>query len=266
MKNPIAACVDRNPFETVDELVEMAAAVGFDRIEWFEFGEKELWSNAELAPRIRALMRRHGLGTQFHSPYEAPFDLANDNGHIRTPRSVAAMLSTVMDRAERLDARMITVHLGSCPPGDDRTEALRAVYEGILLALPELERRAIRLALENHTNAIITSAIGDTPPEFDWLLDRLQSPWIGRTLDIGHAHINSHLEEFLARPFDRIFNMHLHDNHGKQDQHLALGEGGIDWGAVLERVARECYAGIVTFEFFTQPETYRRCIQKVRDA
>jgi sugar phosphate isomerase/epimerase len=124
----------------------------------------------------------------------------------------------------------------------------------------------MRLALENHTQAIISDSLGDHPGDFDRLMAELRSPWIGRTLDIGHAHINNHLEEFLRQPFDRMFNIHLHDNLGEEDQHLPLGEGAIRWDAILPRIAGEGYRGPLTFEFFAPPAAYRRAMDIVRGA
>ena len=69
-----------------------------------------------------------------------------------------------------------------------------------------------------------------------------------------------------GRGFDRVFNIHLHDNHGREDQHLPLGEGAIRWGAILSRIAGESYRGPLTFEFFASPAAYLRAMEMVRAA
>ena len=264
MDNPIGICVDRNPFSSVEELVAMIAESGFRRVEWFEQNADDPWSSPSMAARLQALVRRRQVTPQYHAPYEAPFDLAWDDRGLRTPQGVAAVVSAVLDKAERLGARLMTLHLGTCKVSADRSEALRNVVEGIRLALPELERRRIRVALENHTQAIIESALGDRPEDIDWAMESLPSPWVGRTLDVGHAHINGHLEQFLARPFDRVFNMHLHDNLGSEDQHLPMGMGTIRWDMVLGRVAAERYRGPLTLEFFAAAEDYLRSMTLIR--
>jgi sugar phosphate isomerase/epimerase len=267
VNNPIAVCLDRNPFPTVDDLVAAAAGYGFDRIEWFEKDAEAPWSNPATSARLRELMRRHGLTAQYHAPYEGPAgDLTRDGVRFRAPGEIAALLSSFMDRAERLGAKLMTVHLGSCPAGEDRAEALRCALEGLRLAVPELRRRGIRAALENHTTAIIDSALGDRPEEFDWLLAGLPPEWIGMTFDLGHACINGHLDEFLERPLDRVFNMHLHDNDGTKDAHLPLGRGIIDWAGVLRRIAGQCYGGTLTLEFFAGAEDYHNSMALLRRA
>jgi len=46
---------------------------------------------------------------------------------------------------------------------------------------------------------------------------------VGITIDIGHANTVGKVPEFL--PFlKRAAHLHVHDNHGVSDEHLALGK------------------------------------------
>ncbi len=63
------------------------------------------------------------------------------------------------------------------------------------------------------------SLIGDTP----------------FALDVGHAHQNHCLREFLDVPAGHY---HLHDNNSKEDSHLAIGEGTIDFIPVMKAVQK----------------------------
>ena len=53
-------------------------------------------------------------------------------------------------------------------------------------------------------------------------------------LDVGHANECKTLDAFLNVPFSHI---HLHDNAGDADTHSAVGEGNIDFAAVLAKIA-----------------------------
>ena len=53
-------------------------------------------------------------------------------------------------------------------------------------------------------------------------------------LDIGHAHTCGTLQDFLAHP--ALTHVHLHDNSGEGDEHLALGKGRIDLMPVLQKI------------------------------
>lgn len=58
---------------------------------------------------------------------------------------------------------------------------------------------------------------------------------IGFALDVGHAHQNQALPAFLEVP---IGHFHLHDNDGTTDSHSAVGDGTIDFSAVMAAVRR----------------------------
>ena len=264
MNNPILLCVDRNPFGEVEKLVSTVAGLGFSGIEWLEPDAREQWTDPDVADVIRAAMRKSELLCQYHAPYEGAFDLARDEGRLRSPESVALVLRHALDRAERLGARLVNAHLGTYPPDSDRAEALRAVMEGIRLALGDLENRRILLSLENNTEANFENALGDRPEDFDWLLANLESPWVGQNIDVGHAHVAGRLDAFLGRSLDRLNDMHLHDNRGETDEHRPFGEGNIPWDRVFSRISAACYSGPLVLEFFTDGEGYLRAIDKIR--
>ena len=64
--------------------------------------------------------------------------------------------------------------------------------------------------------------------------------WKGRRcsvcFDIGHAHTNGNIDDFVKH-VPLFANVHIHDNNGKSDQHLAIGEGKIDFDHVLSLMA-----------------------------
>jgi len=264
MNNPILLCVDRNPFGDIEKLVSVIAGLGFSGMEWHEAGARETWSDPDVAAVIRAAARKNELVCQYHAPYDDAFDLARDEGQLRSPDSVALVLRHALDRAERLGARLVNVHLGTCPPDTDRAEALRTVMEGIRLAVTDLENRRILLALENNADVNFESPLGDRPEDFDWLLANIDSPWVGQTIDIGHANIGDRIDAFLGRSLDRLISMHLHDNLGKTDDHRPFGGGNIAWERVFSRISAACYSGPFVLEFFTEGEGYLRAIDKIR--
>lgn len=264
LNNPLAVCLDRNPFPTLDHLIARTADAGFQRAELFESDERRLWTEPDVAASVVKLMRRHCLVPQYHAPYEGPFDLAAEGSRLREPLEIARVLREVLDRAESLGARLITLHCGSCPEHEDRTGALRNVLEGIRSVLAEVERRRVRIALENHTPAIVPRALGDRPEEIRWLLAGLPSDWVGMTVDIGHAHVQGDIDSYLAMPCERVFNVHMHDNNGIQDDHLPPGRGTVQWRRVLSVLASGGYRGPITLEFFGTLEEYRAAIAMIR--
>ncbi|MDD3071105.1 sugar phosphate isomerase/epimerase family protein [Methanoculleus horonobensis] len=70
---------------------------------------------------------------------------------------------------------------------------------------------------------------------------------IGFALDVGHANLNGCLDCFLAHP---AAHFHLHDNDGTGDTHSPVGDGTIDFSAVMKAVRRSGATPIVEVETF----------------
>jgi sugar phosphate isomerase/epimerase len=51
-------------------------------------------------------------------------------------------------------------------------------------------------------------------------------------LDVGHANISGTLKEFVRDMASDLAELHLHDNEGSWDQHMAIGEGTTDFGEI----------------------------------
>ncbi len=64
----------------------------------------------------------------------------------------------------------------------------------------------------------------------------------GFTLDTGHANLNHCLAGFLDTGFE---HMHLHDNDGRRDSHSPVGEGTIDFRAVMAAQQRERATAVI---------------------
>jgi len=69
---------------------------------------------------------------------------------------------------------------------------------------------------------------------------------VGITCDLGHANTAGQVGPFLEH-LEQFNHLHLHDNHGLSDEHLALGDGSIDWAAIGPQVKRR-YTGIAVVE------------------
>jgi len=74
----------------------------------------------------------------------------------------------------------------------------------------------------------------------------------GLTLDVGHAHLNECLSEFLDV---QAVHYHLHDNDGTEDSHLAAGMGTIDFKPVMEAIKNNKATAVIevnSFEWVTR--------------
>lgn len=92
-----------------------------------------------------------------------------------------------------------------------------------------------RLTLEN--------TYEDGPEDIKILFEELERVNVGFCLDTGHqaAFGSSPLETWLKSLGPYIEQVHLHDNHGREDAHLALGKGTINFATLFDylRATRE---------------------------
>ncbi|MDY6965457.1 MAG: sugar phosphate isomerase/epimerase family protein [Halobacteriota archaeon] len=60
--------------------------------------------------------------------------------------------------------------------------------------------------------------------------------------DMGHANIVEDPLKFAEKILHRIRYVHVHDNNGKEDEHLPLGEGNIDYEAIIDLIGDNYYS------------------------
>jgi sugar phosphate isomerase/epimerase len=119
----------------------------------------------------------------------------------------------------------VVIHPGYFAWAEERGKAERQLQRS-LGDLFELAREySVRFFIENMGNW-----------EYFFLKTPEELPIIGEAafaLDVGHAHQNKCLGEFLRHPAGHF---HLHDNTGSEDTHDAVGQGTIDFPAVMNVV------------------------------
>jgi sugar phosphate isomerase/epimerase len=73
------------------------------------------------------------------------------------------------------------------------------------------------------------------------LMKKIDRPRLIHCFDFGHHHVFARIpfEEWLfyLNP-GRPIHFHLHDNYGHNDDHLALGQGNIDWPAAKATISK----------------------------
>lgn len=136
------------------------------------------------------------------------------------------ILEEVCRAASGIDASCVVVHPGFSPWKELRGKSLECLLDSLERLARMQEEHGVRIAVENMGSWEVCH-FRDTA-----LLPAIRDLGLGFCLDIGHAHLNGMLEEFL-RVGDPD-HVHIHDNHGTNDDHLAPGEGGIDFPRVAE--------------------------------
>lgn len=151
-------------------------------------------------------------------------------------------LTNTVRFAEKCEAELITFHIGWNPGFITargfifREEWYDRHNENVLIneLLPYLKKHGNILAMEN-----TISITGGIRRGIDEILRKTD---VSLTFDIGHYNVKENHKIFLEN-FDRVRNIHLHDNRSEFDEHLCVGEGVIDYGIIPKD-----YRGFMTIE------------------
>ena len=217
----------------VSERVRLIREAGFETaLHWWDdsFLELEGCTKEEQAD----LIRHEGLYIEnAHLRTEGVNCLWLDNLDGQT------LLEQYLNEIDGLAACEIPVavlHLtsGAMPPPTSDTGLRR-----VRTLVERAERRGVRLAVENVRSNLALNRV----------LDSIDSPALGFCYDSGHDLIWSREPyELLSRYGGRLYAVHLHDNLGVDDDHLAPGAGTVDWETVRAGIARSAYTGSYTLE------------------
>lgn len=132
----------------------------------------------------------------------------------------------------------------------------QAHYDGVMAHLAPFAEHAQRIGLslcvENmrlvHESYPIHRYCGD-PEELCAIADALG---IGVCWDTGHAHINCLKQsEALSYVGSRLKMLHINDNFGGDDIHLAPFMGTVDWPDVMQGLRAIGYRGLLNYEIST---------------
>ncbi|NLB00765.1 MAG: sugar phosphate isomerase/epimerase [Methanomicrobiales archaeon] len=172
--------------------------------------------------RFEEVCRSFDLHYTVHAP-TADINIASENEHLR--RATVRVLTDLAGVCDRINAERLIVHPGHVW-GEEMRQPAQAALDRSLDDLAAVQEEVnVRFAIENMGAWDICFF---RTPEF---LDRLADRNLGFALDVGHAHVNGNLESFLER--GEAIHVHLHDNFGGRDDHLACGDGDIDFRRVM---------------------------------
>jgi len=100
---------------------------------------------------------------------------------------------------------------------------------------------------------------------FRYIMKRVKG--LGLHLNIGHAFIEGKMkcvEKYIKTFRDRLWHIHIHDNHGESDEHLAIGNGEIDYERVIGLLKNTDYNRTISFEVFTNDKEVKQSLRKIK--
>ena len=210
-----------------------------------------------LLDRIAQTLEQARIRPTVHAPF---FDLNPGALDPLIRQATLQRLGQALSFAGRLNAHLMVIH-----PGFDKwrypnlDQAWRALAKEFFPPLLEQAKACdCRLAIEN--------IYEEAPDTLVQLVDEIDSEWFGHCFDVGHWHLfgKRPMAEWLEAINPRFFHLHLHDNHGRADEHLPVGNGTIDFTPLQSILSKRAFPPSITLEAHS-PEHLRQSLRKTKE-
>jgi sugar phosphate isomerase/epimerase len=206
---------------------------------------------------LRKVAKSGGIEFTVHAPF-ADMNIASPNAALR--RTILKRLEKSILYASELGCRLWVFHPGKRTgvshfyPGSD----WQLNIESVGTLLKTARKHGVDIAIENLPEPFpfLMKSVEDFSRFYDEFDDEL-----GIVLDVGHAHINQQVQDFLNRFPRKIVHVHVSDNDGTSDAHLGIGSGTINWEAVAEAFKKVNYGKVIILE---SVEHVEESLQKLR--
>jgi sugar phosphate isomerase/epimerase len=233
------------------EHLAQIAAYGFDSIELFATRSHFDYHDTQAIERLSQWLDETGLSLHsVHAPITDAFGVqgaahySNASGVQERRQTAVREAETALAIARHLPFGIMVVHLGtpsSQNSQDDnhRTHALRSL-EAICEAAAPL---GVRIAVE-----VIPNKLSDAASLASMLDNDLDATTAGICLDFGHAHLMGEVADAIETASEHLIATHIHDNHGRDDEHLVPYHGTIDWDLALVTMQKVGYEATYLME------------------
>ncbi len=124
------------------------------------------------------------------------------------------------------------------------------LVESIRACAEEAERAGLKCCLEPRVGEIVSNT-----DALLRLMDAVGHDNLGAVLDTGHQHAQKEILPLSVEKLGgRIHYLHVSDNDGQTNHHLALGRGTVDWDGVFLALKKHAFSGYVAVDVGHVPD------------
>ncbi|MDI6602631.1 MAG: sugar phosphate isomerase/epimerase [Patescibacteria group bacterium] len=228
-----------HPRKNIIEEIEWIGKNGFDFVDLFLEEDQAVPEKIDVG-KLKQLFKNYNLDVVGHTAWYLPI-----GSPIKFLRETAIKeLIRYFEVFNKLGVEFVTIHAHW--PG-----IIFSPKEGVIFQIESL-RKLVKEA-EKYNLKLMYEPIdtfNDNVENISIILEEI--PELFFHLDIGHANLfNRKPEEFIEKFHQKLRHLHLHDNFGKEDLHLPLGCGIINWERLL-KILKKYYDGTITLEIFSK--------------
>ena len=194
--------------------------IGLEGNALWEVGRDEFQNIAEI-------LHKHELSCTLHAPFS---DLSPGG----VDQRIVALTREKLARAFRLlpifKPRSIVCHLGF------EENKHRAKFKRWLTTTMETWTPLLDIASQYDSRVMFENTYETTPDIHSILFEKLKAPHLGFCMDTGHLTAFAHTDwqPWLQELLPWLGQLHIHDNDGTGDQHLAPGQGIFNFQELFE--------------------------------
>ena len=221
----------KEPFEVLEHVISAERSREEEPDLW-EVVDSEHHSLDKL--RVSRLKGLVGIGFKMslHCPYDPWINIA-DKEPARRKQSMNRVKESI-DAAAELEAVSFNLHPGTCMGFEEDKRIMSILNSDAITSLFDYAySRGVLLSVENMPPNQGYFLV--TPQEF-LTIEEERGLDLKVTLDPGHANLAGLVDDFLRTLGERVSEVHVHDNKGELDEHLAVGLGSIDWLKIVREV------------------------------
>ncbi len=230
----LAVCIENSKICDSIDVIDAISEAGFKNafVQWYDKNDWKMSQEEQVK-----YARSKGLNIIFaHLGYDNINDiwLSEEEYNLKNCNNVERYKKDIKD-VHDLGIDLVIMHLTSkfvAPPFNEAS--LNRIKEIVDYA----ESLNVKIAFEN------TKIKG----YLEYVLGNIKNKNVGVCYDIGHDH--AHFKDTYNFSFfkDRFFAVHLHDNHGEDDEHLLPFDGTVDYEKQLKNLKENGYNGYTTLE------------------
>jgi sugar phosphate isomerase/epimerase len=195
-------------------------------------------------------LRQYNLACTLHAPF---FDLTPGGLDPHILQQTRKKLRAAFDLIPVFQPRSIVCHL--------QFEANKHgyVFEKWFASALDTWASLIPLAAGYNVPVMFENTYEMEPSIHAAMLTELNSPFARFCLDAGHllAFAGSSWPQWLPALLPWLGQLHLHDNNGSRDQHLAPGRGAFDFAGLFAFLKDNDVHPLITFEPHTEEDLWQ---------
>ena len=195
--------------------------------------------------QARIIKKKKNLSFTMHCPSTGVV-FSHPNPNFSGPQ--IKMVEDSLKIAKTIGCTHYVMHGGFIPPGFSHVEKPFSRNDHINLFIKRFKpiftkysNSNLKIVIENMP---YKTAIGGEIEDIKKIKKAI--PSLGICLDISHAIISKKINYYLDN--SRIDEVHISDNNLKQDQHLAIGKGKVNFKRIIKKLDKRGYKGNLIIE------------------